>query len=332
MQMGKLISWLTRQEPISVVPILDKILIFLHKITYLVFYLVLRFSLRMVLGRKMRDRVFFKKGINFSYEYNAIPSLSIIKFLYVVVKFLRLANNNNPLLLKIHISKYDYRAYCPINKDDIINMTIREDEIIDHFHPKTGDVIVDVGAHIGRYSIIGSKRVGPNGKVIAIEAHPHNFEILNRNIKLNKLTNVIALNSAVYSKETKINLYTPGQQFGHTIYNTIISDRAKKEDNFVEINSNTLDNLLQQQNGISHADINWIKIDVEGAEFEVLKGATAILSKSKDTALLIEVHNLPNGNNFYSPIIEFLNLYNFKIEFEKTHDGGERHIIVRKQL
>jgi FkbM family methyltransferase len=330
--MGKLTSWLTRQEPVSAMPTLDKVLVFLHKIIYLVFYLVLRFSLRIALGRKRRDRVFAKRGINFHYGYNTIPSLSIIKFLYAVVKFLRPANNNS-FLLKISISKYDYKAYCPINRDDLINMTIREDEIIEHFTPKIGDVVVDIGAHIGRYSIISSKRVGQNGKVIAIEAHPHNFEILNRNIRLNKLTNIITLNHAVYSKETKIKLYTPGQQLGHTIYNTIIVDKAKNEDKFVEVNANTLDNLLlQQQNGISHTDINWIKIDVEGAEFEVLKGATSILSKSKDIALLIEVHNLRKDTNLYRPIIEFLNLYNFKIEFEKIHDGGERHIVVRKQL
>jgi FkbM family methyltransferase len=330
MQTGKLTSWLTRQEPMNVVPVLDKVLVFLHKITYLVFYLVLRFSLRIVLGRKRRDRVFVKKGINFNYEYKAIPSLSIIKFLHAVVKFLRLANNNS-FLLKISIPKYDYKAYCPINKGDIINMTIRENEIIEHFTPKIRDVVVDIGAHIGRYSIISSKRVDKNGKVIAIEAHPHNFEILNRNIKLNKLTNIITLNHAVYSKETKLKLYLPDEESGFTIYNTIMVNRTKPEEKFIEVNANTLDNLLQQ-NGINHADVNWIKIDVEGAEFEVLKGATNVLSKSKDIALLIEVHNLPNGNNFYRPIVEFLNLYNFKIEFEKIHDGGERHIIVRKQL
>jgi hypothetical protein len=112
-------------------------------------------------------------------------------------------------------------------------------------------------------------------------------------------------------------------------------NRTKPEEKFVEVNANTLDNLLsqqQQQSGISHADINWIKIDVEGAEFEVLKGDTSILSKSKDIALLIEVHNLHGGTNLYKTIIEFLNLYNFKMEFEKIYGGGERHIIVRKQL
>ena len=90
--------------------------------------------------------------------------------------------------------------------------------------------------------------------------------------------------------------------------------------------------LLQQQeqNGIGHANINWIKIDVEGAELEVLKGATDILSKSKNIALLIEIHNLPGDTNFYTQIVEFLRSFNFKIDFEKTYEGGEKHLILRK--
>jgi len=62
----------------------------------------------------------------------------------------------------------------------------------------------------------------------------------------------------------------------------------------------------------------------------VSKGASNVLSNSKDIALLIEVHNLSGGSTLYKPIIEFLNLYNFKIVFEKSHAGGEKHIIVRK--
>jgi FkbM family methyltransferase len=176
---------------------------------------------------------------------------------------------------------------------------------------------------MGRYTIIGAKRVGTKGKVVAIEANPSNFEMLNRNIKLNRLTNIISLNNAVYSKETKIKLYLPGEELGHTTYNTVMSDRAKNEDKFVEVSANTLDYLLQL-NEIT--DVNWVKIDVEGAEFEVLKGATNVLSKSKDIALLIEIH----GPDNYRPILEFLRLYNFKIEFEKTYGSGEKHIILRK--
>jgi len=232
-------------------------------------------------------------------------------------------------MLEIHVPKHNYNIYCPLNKEDFIVMTRHEDDIIERFLPKKGDIVVDIGAHMGRYTIISSKRVGTNGKVVAIEAHPGNFEILNRNIKLNQLTNVIPLNYAVYSKETKIKLYLPDEESGYTMHHSIMSDylftkyEDKTEDKFVEVNANTLDYLLQLK-GIT--DVNWVKIDVEGAEFEVLKGANNLLSNSKDIALLIEVH----GKNTYEPIIKSLRSYNFKIDFEKTYENGEKHIIAVK--
>jgi FkbM family methyltransferase len=274
-----------------------------------VIYLGRRVLLRLILGKKRRDRLYIEQGLDFG------------DFLYKAVKFFRPRSK----LLKFKVPKYNYEFYCRINKDDFKIMTIHEDDIIEHFTPKQGDIVVDIGAHMGRYTIISSKRVGTNGKVVAIEAHPGNFEMLNRNIKLNQLTNVIPLNYAVYSKETKIKLYLPEEDSGFTIYNTIMSNRAGTEDKFVEVNANTLDCLLQL-NQIREEEVNWIKIDVEGAEFEVLKGATNVLSKSKDIALLIEIH----GPDNYIPVVEFLNLYNFKIEFEKNHESGDKHIILRK--
>jgi len=319
----RITSWLLKGPQEGVVIALDRWILFSLKIIYLGIRILLRISL----GKKRRDRILSER-----FRPNEYFSLSfyLFKSLYKSIKFFRLGN---AMLIKIVVPKYDYKFYCRVNKEDY---TTREDEIVEHFRPKEGDIVVDVGAHIGRYTIIASKRVGESGKVIAIEAHPGNFEMLNRNVKLNKLTNVTALNYAVYSKESKLKLYVPGEESGFTIYNTITTNRAKTDDKFIEVNANTLDNLLlqqqqQQQNGINHADINWIKIDVEGAEFEVLKGATDILSNSKDIALLIEVHNLNDGTNLYMKIVEFLgSCYNFKIEYEKIHDGGERHIIVRK--
>ena len=54
------------------------------------------------------------------------------------------------------------------------------------------------------------------------------------------------------------------------------------------------------------------------------------MSKSKDISLLIEIHNLHGGTNLYRQIVEFLDIYNFKIEFENTYESGEKHMIVRK--
>jgi FkbM family methyltransferase len=296
-------SWLLKET--KGVRTLDKGILYFLKIAYL----SLRILLRVSLGRRRRDRIFIERGFDFN------------TFLYKVFKVLGIGNS---MLLRIHVPKYDYKFYCRINnREDLVFMTNHEEDIIEHFTPKEGDIVVDIGAHMGRYTIISSKRVGANGKVVAIEAHPGNFEMLKSNIKLNQLTNVIPLNYAAYSKETKINLYLPEVESGYTIYNTIMSNRARTEDKFVEVSANTLDYLLQL-NEIT--DVNWVKIDVEGAEFEVLKGASNVLSKSKDIALLIEVH----GKDTYEPIIESLRSYNFKIDFEKTYENGEKHIIALK--
>ncbi len=67
---------------------------------------------------------------------------------------------------------------------------------------------------------------------------------------------------------------------------------------------------------------------LKGIEFEVLKGATNILSNSKSIALLVEIH----GQDGSRQVVEFLNAYNFKIEFENTYESGDKHIIVRNQF
>jgi FkbM family methyltransferase len=204
-------------------------------------------------------------------------------------------------------------------------MTRHEDVIIEHFRPKEGDVVLDVGAHIGRYTIIASKRVGPTGKVIAIEADPSNFEMLNRNIELNRLTNVTTLNYAAFSKKAKIKLYLPAGDI-FTKYNTIMSNWVwvKPDDKFVEVNGNTLDNLLHE---IGIRQVNWIKIDVEGAEFEVLKGANNLLLNNKNIVLLVEVHG--STNDYGLKVKEFMRLYNFETDFEKIYENNG-YIILRK--
>src|SRR5918992_1306931 len=302
--MLNLILWFIKNS--EGITIFDKCILFFLKIIYL----GLRILLRLALGKKRRDRLYVERGLDFGV------------FWYKTFKFLRPGNST---LLKFKVPKYDYEFYCRINKDDFKIMTIHEDDIIKRFTPKEGDIVVDIGAHIGLYTIISSKRVGTKGKVVAIEAHPGNFEMLNSNIKLNQLTNVIPLNYAVHSKETKVKLYLPSGESGFTKYNTIMPNWINTQEKFVEVNANTLDYLLQL-NQIRQEEVNWIKIDVEGAELEVLKGATNVLSKSKDIALLIEVH----GQNNYRPLVEFLSSYNFKIEFEKTYETGDKHIILRK--
>jgi FkbM family methyltransferase len=290
--MLNLILWFIKNS--EGMTIFDKCILFFLKIIYL----GLRILLRLALGKKRRDRFYVKRGLDFGV------------FWYKTFKFLRPGNST---LLKFKVPKYDYEFYCRINKDDFKIMTIHEDDIIKRFTPKEGDIVIDIGAHIGLYTIISSKRVGANGKVVAIEADPSNFEMLNSNIKLNQLTNVIPLNYAVHSKETKVKLYLPSGESGFTKYNTIMPNWINAQEKFVEVNANTLDYLLQ---------FNEIRQ-------EEVKGATNVLSKSKDIAILMELHGPPH---VYRPKVEeFVNLYNFKIEFEKSYEeNGSMHIIMQK--
>jgi FkbM family methyltransferase len=273
-----------------------------------------RFSLRLILGRKRTDRIYQKRNINFK------------DFLYSSTRIMRVSKK---LLLEIHVPNHDYRIHCPLNKEDFIVMTKHEEEIIGIFRPKEGDIVVDIGAHMGRYTIPSAKSVGLSGKVIAVEAHPYNFGILQHNLKLNKLTNVSALNSAVYSKKANLKLYLPDEDLGYTMHHSVMTNYLSTKYNneierkYIEVEAETLDNLLKSS-GIT--TVNWIKIDVEGAEYEVLKGAREILSTNKPISILVEVH----GKETYGPTIELLRSNNFNIEFERTYDNGEKHVLARK--
>jgi FkbM family methyltransferase len=277
-------------------------------------YLGTRFFLRLILGKKRIDRIYQKRNINFKdYLYSAARIIGVDK----------------ALLLEIHVPNHDYRIHCPLNKEDFIVMTKHEEEIIGIFRPKEGDIVVDVGAHMGRYTIPSSKSVGASGKVIAVEAHPYNFKILQHNLRLNNLTNVSALNWAVYSKKAKLKLYLPDEDLGYTMHHSLMTNYLSTKYNneierkYIEVEADTLDNLVKSR-GITR--VNWIKIDVEGAEYEVLKGATEILSANTSISILVEVH----GKDTYAPTIELLRSYNFNIEFEKTYDNGEKHVLARK--
>lgn len=290
--------------------VFDKFVFGLVKSTYL----GTRFFLRLILGRKKRDSIFLKRKFTFK------------GFLYSSTKIFGV---DKMLLLEIHVPSHDYRIHCPLNKEDFIVMTKHEEEIIGLFRPKEGDTVVDIGAHMGRYTITSSKSVGATGKVIAFEAHPYNFKILEHNLRLNKLKNVSALNWAVYSKKARLKLYLPDEDLGYTMHHSLMTNylaskyNKEIEGRYIEVEADRLDNLLKIR-GVN--EVNWIKIDVEGAEYEVLRGAKEILSTNRRISVLVEVH----GKDTYSPTIDLLRSNNFTIEFEKTYDNGEKHVLARK--
>ncbi|MDI9643801.1 MAG: FkbM family methyltransferase [Candidatus Verstraetearchaeota archaeon] len=141
--------------------------------------------------------------------------------------------------------------------------------------PKKGDVFLDVGAHIGKYTIKIAKIVGSKGKVIAIEADPNNFDLLKRNVEINKLENVTLFNIAAWNSACKLTFYK-GDSSGH---GTVKGNRQFGK--FV-LDARPIDALLKGEK------VDWVKIDVEGAEYEVLKGAIQTIKISRPK-LIVEV-------------------------------------------
>jgi FkbM family methyltransferase len=300
----KLLSWLVKQSEGT--SFTDNLLLFIVKILYF----GLRVLLRIVLGKKRRDRLYVEKELDFGV------------FWYKFFKIMKRENASK--LLRFRVPKYGYEFYCRLNKDDFKLMAAHEDEILDQFNPKRGDTVVDVGAHIGLYSLIAAKRVGSSGKVVAIEPDPENFKILKKNILLNQLSNIEPLECAVYSAREKLKLFLPELDQGRTIFNTVMQDRAGTSSNFLEVEANTLDNIL---GSIYTTEVSWIKIDVEGAELEVLKGAVKTLSSNKNITLVIEIH----GIEIYREMIDYLEIRKLKIIYEKSNEKGDwRHVIAKK--
>jgi FkbM family methyltransferase len=152
------------------------------------------------------------------------------------------------------------------------------------FQPKPGEVVVDVGAHIGLYTLNAARAVGPNGKVIAFEPDPQSFAILKENIALNHLDNVIAINAAVSDTSGKKSFYacTDPSLSGFELQ----SEARLRE--VRTVNAVTLDEILRSY-GIN--DVNWIKIDVEGAELKVLEGGRRFLQNANKLKIIVESSN-----------------------------------------
>ena len=143
-----------------------------------------------------------------------------------------------------------------------------------------GNIVVDVGANIGLHTLNMARIVGNAGQVFAFEPDPSNFEILKKNAKINNYKNIILEQKAVGDKHGKTTLYQSDNPINHRIFPQ--SERANSQ---VQVELTNLDNYFDSD---MIDEINFIKIDVEGMEFGVLKGMKNILKNNKNIKILFE--------------------------------------------
>jgi FkbM family methyltransferase len=150
---------------------------------------------------------------------------------------------------------------------------------------RPGTVVIECGAHHGAQSILLSRWVGKNGKVIVVEPMPSNVEILSKNIELNDLDNITVIKKAAGSSNGFVSMKNRS--------NAAVSSFGGGRT--IRVECTTLDEISQ---GLQITP-SLIKIDVEGYEYKILEGSKSILSKTP--AIFVEVHTLTlprYGNTF----------------------------------
>jgi len=156
---------------------------------------------------------------------------------------------------------------------------------------KKGMTMIDAGANIGFFSLVASELVGKEGKVVSFEPSKETFNKLIQNIKLNQCSNITAFNNGLGDKPNeKLVLWQDAGRKDAERYvvpdNSIIGvspeiDIERRE----EVSLDTLDNCLKKLN---ITKVDFIKIDTEGYEYYILKGAQNILQNNPEVILLME--------------------------------------------
>ena len=152
-----------------------------------------------------------------------------------------------------------------------IASTFHESAIRKYFHISRG-VFIDVGSHIGKYTVRVARDLRGTGRVISIEPEPHNFSLLEQNIALNNLHNVSIFKGACSAEDGQTTLYIDGTA---TTLHSIHNNPGLRKTTQCIVSTWKLDTLLKTL-GINRVDL--IKIDTEGAELDVLKGARHTLA------------------------------------------------------
>jgi FkbM family methyltransferase len=148
-------------------------------------------------------------------------------------------------------------------------------------------VFIDVGANQGEFTLFAAKRV-PRGRVVACEPMPQLYEQLRGNLALNKCANVTALNCGCGDVAGERELYTSRVDALNQSHNEGLASifaSARRDTAVARISVRTLDDIAAELN-LERVDL--IKVDVEGAEFQVVRGAAQLIERHKP-ALVLEV-------------------------------------------
>ncbi len=211
-----------------------------------------------------------------------------------------------PAAVETHLgdAKFFIRLNDPCHYDQLLGL--HEPAVVEWLstHVKSGMTVFDVGANIGFYTLLTARLVGALGRVVAVEADPGVVAILRQNIRFNALRNVHIVDGAAYRADCQVKL---GRAVASSWYTGLYYGKAAE---WIEVPAHTLDSVVRQL-ALQRVDI--VKIDVEGAEGEVLQGMDRILREDRPR-LLVEVHRFHAAGDVH-PAIQHLKKAGYSVRY-----------------
>jgi len=152
---------------------------------------------------------------------------------------------------------------------------------------KPGDVVLDIGANIGYYALLAAQIIGETGKVYALEPSPSSITLLRKSVEANGLEHIVEINEkAVASTVGAVQFFTSDWSNLSTTYNSrLVTGKQIPFGRSIEVEATTVDAFLEGKRTPS-----LIKMDIEGAEVDVIKGMLETLACSERMTLFIEIH------------------------------------------
>ena len=209
--------------------------------------------------------------------------------------------NNDGLALSI------FKIYEP-NQTEIVKKYVHE-----------GDIVIDIGAHVGYYTLLMAQLVGENGKVYSFEPDPVNFQLLKKSVEINGFENVVLIQKAVSNITDKVKLFLGDDDSAiNRIYDAKLGD-AKES---IDVESVTIDEYFKENDEL----VNFIKIDSEGSEIKIINGMKQFLSRNQELVMMTEffpflIKKSGDEPNQYLKSLEKsgFSLYNILDKNEKTN-------------
>lgn len=169
-----------------------------------------------------------------------------------------------------------------------------------------GMKILEVGANIGYYALLETRLAGPTGHLYAMEPSPFNFSLLERNLKLNGLNNYDLYKTAVGAENGTAKFLLSGRSNLSTFI-----EREDLTGEEVDVNVITLDEFMKDKK------VDFIRMDVEGYEGEILKGAEKALAEgNRPKYFFIEIHSelLHKKKSSAKDIVEYLGRFGYEVK------------------